>query len=206
MISKDWFVDKTGHCQSRPASRTWNLLRESYYFHQFLSEVLDIIANANHEEDEWNYLPQIREKVRQIVTNSYWLKTKYKIPDRETGVHVTTLYDEIGYPLTVQNVTTQPGALSSIHNHGTWGVIFQIQGEERHTFWHRVSPSDAPLQIEPVGEHLLSPGEILSFHPDAIHQAETVGRETALTFQLYGDTQPKGRFKFEPKTQTAKYF
>ncbi|MBO9997779.1 MAG: cupin [Cyanobacteria bacterium SID2] len=206
MISKDWFVDETGHCQSRPASRTWNLLRESYYMHQFLTEILDIIDNANHELDEWNYLPQIRRKVRQIVTNSYWLKTQYQAPNRETGVHVTTLYDEIGYPLTVQNVTTQPGTLSSIHNHGTWGVIFQIQGEERHTFWHRVSPSDKPLRIEPVGEHLLRPGEILSFHPDAIHQAETVGGETSLTFQLYGDTQPKGRFKFEPKTQTAKYF
>ncbi len=206
MISKDWFVDETGHCQSRPASRTWDLLRESYYMHQFLTEILDIIANANHELEEWNYLPQIRKKVRQIVTNSYWLKTQYKIPNPETGVCVTTLYDEIGYPLTVQNVTTQPGTFSSIHNHGTWGAIFQIQGEERHTFWHRVSPPDQPLQIEPVGEHLLRPGEILSFHPDAIHQAETVGRETSLTFQLYGDTQPKGRFKFEPNTQTAKYF
>lgn len=206
MNSKDWFVDAKGQCQPRPAVRTWDLLRECYYLHQFLTEVLDILAHAPHELDEWDYLPQIRRKVRQLVTNSYWVKTQYQCPDDQTGTHITTLYDEIGYPLTIQNVATYPGTQSSIHNHGTWGVVFQIQGEEHHTFWNRVSAPDEPLQIEPVGEYRLKPGEMLSFHPHAIHQAETVGQEMALAFQLYGDTQPKGRFKFEPQTQTAKYF
>ncbi|WP_227498622.1 cupin [Synechococcus sp. PCC 7336] len=144
--------------------------------------------------------------MRQLVLNSYWVKTQYSRPDAQTGVNVTTLYDEIGYPLTVQNVTTKPGLLSPIHNHGTWGVIFQIRGEERHTFWRRVNPAEKPLQIEPVGEHLLGPGEILSLHPDAIHQVETVGQKISLTFQFYGDTQPKSRFQFEPETQTARRF
>ena len=174
--------------------------------HQFLTEILEITGSAFQEKDEWDYLPQIRRQVRQFVLNSYWVKTQTDRPNPHTGVNVTVLYDEIGYPLTIQNVTAQPGMLSSIHNHGTWGVVFQIQGEERHTFWRRTNPNDELVHLEKVGEHLLQPGQLISFHPDAIHQAETVGEVDALTFQLYGDTQPKGRFQYQLETQTAKPF
>ena len=203
MNAQDWFVDEDGFCQPRPASREWDLVRDGYYLHQFLTEILDIVAHSRHESEEWNYLPQIRRKVRQLIINSYWVNTKCSQPDVQTGVNVTTLYDEIGYPLTVQNVATRPGTLSSIHNHGAWGVVFQLRGAERHTFWRRIGTSGERLRIECVGECLLEPGEILSFHPRAIHQAETIGIENSLAFQLYGDTQAKGRFQFEPKTQTA---
>ncbi|BFM38344.1 cupin [Synechocystis sp. LKSZ1] len=206
MTCRDWFVNAAGICQPRPKVRTWDLLRENYYLHQFLTEVLAIVAQAANEQEEWDYLPQIRQKVRQLLTNSYWVKTQHHPPDPKTGVHVTTLYDEIGYPLTVQNVATRPGTGTAIHNHGAWGVLFQIQGTDHHTFWHRVNAKDEPLQIEPIGEYVLTPEEIISFHPDAIHQVTTIGTETAVTFQLYGDSHAKGRFQFEPMTQTAKNF
>ncbi|MFZ9739958.1 MAG: cupin [Prochlorotrichaceae cyanobacterium] len=206
MNSQDWFVDETGTCQPRPAARTWDLLRERYYLHQFLTEILDTIAKAPNELEEWDYLPQIRRKVRQLLINSYWVRTQHGSPDIPTGSHVFTLYDEIGYPLTIQNVTTKPGIKSSIHNHGTWGVVFQISGQEKHTFWRKINTPEESFRIEQVGEHILEPGEIISFHPDAIHQAETIGEENGISFQLYGDTQPKSRFQFELETQTARRF
>jgi predicted metal-dependent enzyme (double-stranded beta helix superfamily) len=206
MSTQDWFVTQDGQCQSRPSVRAWDLLREPYYLHQFLTEVLDILSNAPHEKDEWDFLPQIRRQVRQLILNSYWVKTQSAPPNSRTGVNVTPLYDEIGYPLTIQNVASRPGLLTSIHNHGTWGVVFQIQGEERHVFWRRVETREGAVQIEIAGEHLLRPGEMISFHPDAIHQVETLGNTDSLTFQLYGDTQPQGRFQFQPETQTAKPF
>jgi len=60
--------------------------------------------------------------------------------------------------------------------------------------------------LELVGHQDLEAGEIISFMPDAIHQVETLGPEPALTFQLYGDTQPKSRYQFDPETFTAKPF
>lgn len=206
MSQQDWFVTDIGQCQPRPSAREWDLLRERYYLHQFLTEILEILANALAETDEWDYLPQIRMRVRQLMLNSYYVKTRYTEPEPQTGVSVTTLYDEIGYPLTVQNVMVNPGVMSPIHSHGTWGVLFQIRGQERHTFWRRVNDPEQPYRIEAVGDRTLDPGEIISFMPDAIHQVETVGDEPSLTFQLYGDTQPKSRLQFEPTTHTAKRF
>ena len=207
MKHKDWFVNEQGQCQPRPITRPWDLLREHYYLHQFLSDILDILASAPHEFDQWDYLPQIRRRVRQLILNSYWLKTRRGDPDPKTGVALITLYDEIGYPLTVQTVTANPGISTPIHNHGTWGVVALLEGKERHILWRRVSHSDdVPESLERVGHQDLEAGEIISFMPDAIHQVETLGTAPALTFQLYGDTQPQSRYQFDSETFFAKAF
>ncbi|MGB8701543.1 MAG: cupin, partial [Thermosynechococcaceae cyanobacterium] len=159
-----------------------------------------------YESEEWDYLPQIRMRVRQLLTNSYWVQTQCPEPCPKTGFAIQTLYDEIGYPLTVQTVLFQPGVCSPIHNHGTWGVVAVLQGQEKHQFWRRTHDPDFPDQIAPVGEKILTPGEIISFTPQAIHAIEAIGPEPTLTFQLYGDTQPRSRFEFDPIAHKAKRF
>ncbi len=206
MSAKDWLVTNDGQCEPRPSAREWDLIRQNYYLHQFLSEVMDILNQVQHESDEWDYLPLIRMRVRQLVMNSYWVRTRHTEPNSQTGVGILPLYDEIGYPLTVQNETMLPGTMSNIHNHGTWGVVMVIDGKEEHTFWRRVPEANAPDRIELVGRKILTPGEILSFMPDAIHQSKAVATKPTLSFCMYGDTQPRSRFRFDPVSHTAKHF
>jgi predicted metal-dependent enzyme (double-stranded beta helix superfamily) len=203
---KDWFVNDNGECQVRPSVREWDLIRDRYYLHQFLTEIMEILNEIKNEKEEWERLPQIRMRVRQLIINSYWVQTQYHEPHPQTGSAVHILYDEIGYPLSVQNVTFVPGVKSSIHNHGTWGVVAVLKGQEKHTFWRRVPTSEFPDKIEQVGEHILNVGEIISFTPQAIHQVEALGDEMTVSFHLYGDTQPKSRMEFNPITRTAKPF
>lgn len=207
MEIKDWIVTDEGICQPRPTVREWDLIENPYYFHRFLTEVMDLLAQASNESEEWDFLPQIRQLVRKLITNSYWVQTQILPPDPKTGMAIQTLYDEIGYPLTVQNVTFAPGVRSPIHNHGTWGVLAQLQGQEKHTFWRKIKEeSQNKTRIEIIGEKILNPGEIISFTPAAIHRVETIGDRPTVTFNLYGDTQPKARFKFDPVTHSAKLF
>lgn len=203
---RDWFVNDDGQCEPRPSASDWSLIRDRYYLHRFLTEVEDLLNEVNDEAEEWDRLPQIRLKVRQLVTNSYWVQTQYQKPCPKTGVAVLTLYDEIGYPLTVQTATFAPGVISPIHNHGSWGVVALMQGKERHTFWRRVGNAKQPFKIEQVGERTLYPGEMISFSPKAIHHVEAIGSEPTVSFTLYGQTQPKSRFEFNPITHTAKRF
>lgn len=206
MNVKDWIVTDEGRCESRPSAREWNLIRDHYYLHRFLTEIIECLEAAPHETEEWDFLPQIRMRVRQLIMNSYWVRTQFLEPSPKTGVSLLTLYDEIGYPLTIQNVMAVPGVVSPIHNHGTWGVVAIIKGQEKHTFWRRAQDPAFPDRIESVGKQIFSAGEIVSFAPKAIHQVEAIGEEPVLTFQLYGDTQPRSRFEFEPLTHTAKPF
>jgi predicted metal-dependent enzyme (double-stranded beta helix superfamily) len=203
MKYRDLLVTKDGQWQVCKPAREWDLLRTPYRFHRFLTEVEDLLEAAI---DETNCLSQLRLLVRRLVTNSYWIQTQYAEPNPITGSGTIVLYDEIGYPLTVQISTFLPGTRSSIHNHGNWGIVAVLKGEEKNTIWKRTPDPQFPNWIEPTAEGILLPGDIISFTPDAIHCVEALGDEPTVTFSIYGETHHSKRFEFDPATRTAKIF
>ncbi|NMG10875.1 cupin [Brasilonema sp. UFV-L1] len=203
MKGRDWLVTEDGQYQTCKSVRAWDLLRDDYRFHRFLTEVEDVLSDT---EDEISHLPEIRMLVRRLIVNSYWVQSRYLEPSAQTGISVVLLYDELGFPFTVQTVTLAPGTLSKIHNHGTWGVVAVLKGEERNTFWQRQPHSEFKDKIERTGELTLFPGDIISYTPDAIHSVEAVGNQPTVTFNIYGETHMRERFEFDTVTHTAKNF
>jgi predicted metal-dependent enzyme (double-stranded beta helix superfamily) len=200
---KDWLVTGDGQHQICKSPRTWDLLRDNYRLYRFLTEVEDVINNADDESEK---LPEIRMLVRQLIVNSYWVQSQFLTPDPKTGTSILLLYDELGFPLTVQTVTFAPGTKSTIHNHGTWGVIAVLKGQEKNTFWQRTYCPDFPNKIELTGEVDLFPGDIISLTPSAIHQVQALGNEPTVTFNIYGETNPKQRFEFDSVNHIAKKY
>lgn len=203
MKSRDWLVTGDGQYQACKSPREWDLLRNEYRLYRFLTEVEDVLSAV---ADECSRLPEIRMLVRRLITNSYWVQTQYPEPCPKTGISVLMLYDELGFPLTVQTETISPGTETPIHTHGTWGVVAVLKGQEKHTFWKRTNDAEFKDRIEPVGGMILSPGDIISFTPDAIHSVEAIGDEPTISFNMYGETNPKERFEFNPIAHTAKKF
>jgi predicted metal-dependent enzyme (double-stranded beta helix superfamily) len=203
MKHRDLLVTEDGQWQVCKSAREWDLLRTPYRFHRFLTEVEDVLEASI---DETDCLPQLRQLVRRLITNSYWLQTQYAEPNPDTGSGVIMLYDEIGYPLTVQIATYLPGTTSTVHNHGTWGIIAVLHGEEENRLWKRIQDPQFPDRLEPIADVRLLPGDIISFTPDAIHCVTAVGDEPTVTFSLYGETHHSKRFEFDVIHHTAKRF
>ena len=203
MQGKDWFIAANGQHQVCKSAREWDLLRDNYRLYRFLTEVEDVLKNV---EDESTRLPEIRMLVRRLIINSYWVQSQSLEPDPKTGLSVLLLYNELGFPLTVQTVTFAPGTTSNIHNHGTWGVVAILKGQEKNTFWRRSSHPDFPDKLEKVGEINLSPGDIVSFTSETIHQVESIGDKPTVTFNIYGETNPNQRFEFDVINHIAKKF
>ena len=203
MKGRDWLVTRDGQYEACKSVRVWDLLRENYRLYRFLTEMEDVLNNV---EDESSRLPEIRMLVRRLILNSYWVQSQYLAPRPTTGTSVLLLYDELGFPFTVQTVTFSPGTQSTIHNHGTWGVVAVLKGQERNTFWKRNSIPESQDKIERTGELTLFPGDIISFSADAIHTVEALGDEPTVTFNVYGETCPQERFEFDLVTNTAKNF
>jgi len=202
---QDWMVTETGQCQLCPTPREWDLLETPYRFHRFLTETEDLLKQAT-TEDQCDCLPQLRRLVRKLVLNSYWVQTQRPKPSPGRKTVTLSLYDEIGYPLTVQIETYQRGAQSSIHNHGTWGIVMILQGQEKNLLWQRAPEPQFPDKIMPVGEKILEVGDVISFTPEAIHCVQALGEQELVTFNLYGQTQSRQRFEFDPTTHKAKHY
>lgn len=203
MKGRDFFVTGDGQYQACKSVRIWDLLREDYRLYRFLTEVEDVL---NEAVDASSCFPKLRMLVRQLIVNSYWVRSRYLEPCPKTGTSVLLLYDELGFPLTVQTVTFAPGTRSTIHNHGTWGIVAVLKGQEKNTFWRRTHSVESQDKIETMGEITLFPGDILSFTPDAIHSVQAIGDEPTVTFNIYGETDPKERFEFDTISHIAKKF
>ncbi len=200
---QDWLITENGQCQACPTPREWGLLETPYRFHRFLTQTEDVLKDDIESEA---CLAAIRRLVRKLVVNSYWLQTQYPELSTLKEVFIQTLYDEIGYPLTVQTNAYPPGIVSPIHNHGTWGVVAILKGQEKNTFWQRAPTKEFKDRVIPVGEKIFCSGDVISFTPSAIHCVEAVGDSPMVTFNLYGETHHKARFEFDPKTHQAKNF
>lgn len=209
MTQQDWLVKEDGECLSFPSPRQWDLLTQTsqYRLHRFLTELDDVLNQADMTgETEEELLPTLRRLVRKLLLNVYWITKEVPTPSEVTGTAVSLLYDEPGYPLTLQTEIMLPGTSTPIHNHGTWGIIATLQGKQKNVFWKRVPTAKYPENIEKVGEKILQSGDVISFTTEAIHYVEAVGDEPTVTFNLYGDTHAAKRFKFDPVTHQSHRF
>lgn len=199
----DWFVTNEGQCKAWEVVSQFEEPAQPYRLYRFLTDVEDVL---NHITDDQLRLQAICPLVRQLLASSSWLQIMPLEPDSEMGWEVTILYDEPFFPLTVQLVAWAPGVTSPIHNHATWGIVALLSGQEKNTFWQRSPTVQFPDQIEPVGEHLLTPGDILCLMPDAIHHVQAIGDQPTISFNLYGETNYEQRFEFNLNQCTAKNF
>jgi predicted metal-dependent enzyme (double-stranded beta helix superfamily) len=202
MIGKDWLVTDDGQCNIFEATNQIEDLHP-YRLYRFLTDLEDVLEQIS---DDYLRLQAICPLVHRLLDSSSWLEIALLEPDPETGWAVQTLYDEPFFPLTVQLVAWAPGTVSPIHNHGCWGLVALLSGEEKNTFWQRSATTKFPDKIKTVGDILLAPGDILCLMPDAIHHVEALGDEPTISFNLYGETDYDRRFEFDPIQRTAKIF
>ncbi|MGK7929948.1 MAG: cupin [Microcystaceae cyanobacterium] len=201
-------VNHEGQPQPCSMPKNWSLLRTPYRFYRFLTEVEDQVSNDLEEEnivDEASLL-KLHILVRKLLLNSYWIQSQIPEIDEATGTGVLNLYDEIGFPFTVQTVAMKPGETSTIHNHGTWGIVGIIKGSEKNTLWKKAEDPSYPNKLTKTKEIILQSEDIISFTTDAIHCIEAVGDEPLVTFNLYGETHHKKRFEFDIETHQAKNY
>jgi predicted metal-dependent enzyme (double-stranded beta helix superfamily) len=194
LVTDDGICKNFGTAEAEPPERTYRMYR-------FLTEMEDILER---ESDDAKRVQAIIPLVRKLLISSYWLQMEHKAPSEKTGWAVNFLYREHEYPLTVQMVTWAPGTKSTIHNHGTWGIVAMVGGQEKNRFWQQ-SESD-PKEIAAVGEQILYPGDIIGFTGNAVHQVAPMGDEPTISFNLYGVTDRSRRYKYDDQTLAASKF
>ncbi|MEM9542783.1 MAG: cupin [Cyanobacteria bacterium P01_E01_bin.42] len=203
MDGRNWLATDRGVCQALNGVEDEKILTTPYRLYQFLADLDRILDRF---DDDTERLMHLCPRVRRLMDDSPWLQLQYTFPDPQKGWSVSMLYDEPGYPITVQMVAWEAGQVSTIHNHAAWGLVMLLDGEEKNNFWGRSGDSEFPDRIEKVGEQTFASGDIICFLPDAIHSVEAVGNCPTISFNLYGITTYDRRVVFDPKARTAKNF
>ncbi|MBE9028591.1 cupin [filamentous cyanobacterium LEGE 11480] len=198
-----YLLENNGQCIDWPDLPAPPPIDRQYRLYRFLTEIEDILIATPEPEAQ---LKQIIPRVQQLLEQSPWLFFDPLQPDPEKGWEVQMLYDEPEFPLTVQIVAWEPGSQSPIHNHGAWGIVAMLQGEEKNTFWQRSATSEHPHRITQIGHQNLACGDIIGILPDAIHHITALGDQPTVSFNLYGATDYNARYEFDPHQHTAQIF
>jgi predicted metal-dependent enzyme (double-stranded beta helix superfamily) len=209
-------VGTDGLCQ--PMGQPSSLLRRfpqrrPYRLYHFLSDLDDLVEA---ERSDRHRLRIAAVLLQRFLHQADWIGETFPIPDETSGWGVHTLYDEPGYPFTVQTVSWLPGQRSPIHNHAAWSIVAILgdatTGRERNTFWRRVDDRSQPekARLEVAGERLLLPGDTIGFEPAAIHCVEQEYAEDSwlptFTFNIYGQTNYSQRYEYDVDRETVKNF
>ena len=146
----------------------------------------------------------IEPLLRRILAERDWLEEKYRraIPTKPYAQYL--LYRAPDYAFSVVSFVWNPGQGSPIHDHCTWGVIGQYQGEEEETRFRIIEN-----RLERIGLALARPGDVSHVYPPLrdIHQINNRSATPTISIHVYGgDIGSQRRHTYDPDTAAMQEF
>ncbi len=145
---------------------------------------------------------EVEPLMRALVRQRTWLDAKYRRPiaGRPYAQYLLHLPEDAAF--SVVSFVWSPGEGSPVHDHGTWGVIGQYEGEEEETRYDRASLRD-------VGRVIFRPGDVSHVVPPdrEVHRIRNLGSTPAVSVHVYGgDIGRRSRHTFDPDTGAVRPF
>ncbi len=146
----------------------------------------------------------IEPLLRRLVARPDWLKEKYRraIPSKAYSQYL--LYRPADHAFSVVSFVWNPGQGSPIHDHCTWGVIGQYEGEEEESRFRILNN-----RLERIGVVLARPGDVSHVYPPSrdIHQIMNHSTRPTISIHIYGgDIGSQRRHIYDPNTAAIQEF
>lgn len=104
--------------------------------------------------------------------------------------------------LTVFAIASPPGFVSSVHDHGSWGLVGQVIGEEIESLYQQKDTTGSMVRLELISTSSLRPGELVTILPPArdLHQVTTISSEPSVSLHAFArDPVQEGFNWFDPR-------
>jgi predicted metal-dependent enzyme (double-stranded beta helix superfamily) len=119
--------------------------------------------------------------------------------DAEQGFGFQLLHEEPDHALAVALFNWLPGRGTPPHDHGTWGVVVGVEGDEVNTFWQRVDDGarDGHAELRKLAEKRFAPGDAIVLPSSVIHSVWNDTSQVSVSLHVYGR-------QFDPEAQTVR--
>ena len=146
----------------------------------------------------------IEPLLRGLVTDRDWLKEEYRRAIRSKAYAQYLLYRSADHAFSVVSFVWNPGQGSPVHDHCTWGVIGQYEGEEEESRFRIIDK-----RLERIAVVLARPGDISHVYPPSrdIHQITNRSATPTISIHIYGgDIGSQRRHIYDPNTAAMREF
>lgn len=158
----------------------------------FTHILTDFIASlkeiASHETDDGRIVELVRPLAVRLALSDELRGLPRPEPDPGQGFGFHLLHEEQDHTLVVALLSWLPGRTTPPHDHGTWGVVVGVEGEEVNTFWRRTDDGSREefAELEKESERVFTAGESLTLLPRTIHSIENRSVAISLSLHVYG--------------------
>lgn len=170
-------------------------------FENFLAAAESVIRQRRQPKDA---VLEIEPLLRRLVAEPDWLEEKYRRPIPSKAYAQYLLYRPDNNLFSVVSFVWNPGQGSPIHDHCTWGVIGQYQGEEEESRFRIIDN-----RLERVGVVVAQPGDVSHVYPPSrdIHQINNRTSSPTVSIHIYGgDIGSQRRHTYDPDTGIMREF
>ena len=167
----------------------------------FLDGVDSVIRHSHEPKD---IVLAIEPILRRLVIEPGWLKEKYSRAIGSKAYAQYLLYRPSDHAFSVVSFVWNPGQGSPIHDHCTWGVIGQYEGEEEESRFRIIDN-----HLERIAVVLARPGDVSHVYPPSldIHQINNRSPRPTISIHIYGgDIGSQRRHIYDPNTAAMSEF
>jgi predicted metal-dependent enzyme (double-stranded beta helix superfamily) len=164
-------------CTIKPA-QTFMSMRDA--FRDFVESVESVIRTPREPKETVSAIEPI---LRRLVSERDWLTEQYRRPIPTKPYAQYLLHRPSDLAFSVVSFVWNPGQGSPIHDHCTWGVIGQYEGEEEETRFRIVDN-----RLERIGIVVARPGDVSHVYPPSrdIHQISNRSSSPTISIHVYG--------------------
>jgi predicted metal-dependent enzyme (double-stranded beta helix superfamily) len=178
-------------------------MNPDYTLAQFVTDLKLISATY---ADTHTLLKEVKPLAVRLAASDDLYRKMNKQTDEEQGFGFQILHEEVDHTLAVALLSWLPGRGTPAHDHGTWGVVVGVEGDELNTFWKRVDDGSQPghAELEKLSEKIFKPGEAIGLLPSIIHSVHNPSDQISVSLHVYGkNVNHTSRSRFDPEKRTV---
>lgn len=178
----------------------------TYTLAEFVDDLRRIVRST-HSINE--IITQLRPFAVRLAASDDLRARCTKECDEAQGFGFQLLHEEPDHDLAIALLNWLPQRGTPPHDHGTWGVVVGVEGDELNVFYKRVDDGSRPgfAQLKRLSEKIFSPGEVIAITPDIIHSVHNPGDVTSVSLHIYGrHINHTNRSKFDTERRTVEPF
>jgi predicted metal-dependent enzyme (double-stranded beta helix superfamily) len=174
-----------------------------YTLARFVDDFKAIAVNNSDIHDVLKRLTPLAELLAACTD----LKARvHKDCDPVQGFSFQVLHEEADHTLAVAVLSWLPGRGTPPHDHGTWGLVVGVEGDEVNEFWKRTDDGSQSGRAEllKLSEKVFAPGQTLLLTPSIIHSVRNDSDQISVSLHIYGkNVNFTNRSRFDPEQKTV---
>jgi predicted metal-dependent enzyme (double-stranded beta helix superfamily) len=176
----------------------------TYSLERYVQDLRTITAQ---ETDPEKITERVEPLAKKFANAPGWFRPEFRECDPEQGFSLHLLHEESNHDLAVFLISWLPDRGTPLHNHKTWAVVVNMEGEEQETSYERLDDGSKPgfADLKRGEAVVMKPGDVARCYPEHIHRVWNVGKSVAMSLHTYGrHINYTGRSEFDLDAKTEK--